>query len=143
MASSQKIEYNVMSDVKGVLDDAGVSNVITEEETRPEASVFTIVKCLNLLGNLPGGTLPTGMKRATIACEVFSNYYDDNEGADLQSELESVREAVFTDDILTKLNDGSANTYYGLHDAGTTPDTEDEKYRIRSMQFDLVLKPSN
>jgi len=140
-ATSQKIEYNVMADIEERLDDAGINNVITEHNDAPDAATYVRVICLNMRDILDGGTVPTGMRQADMAVECFSHRDDDTDGEDLHTLVESVRSAVYRDDILSLLNTLSTyNTYYGLLAGDDLPDEQD-RFRIRSIQFSLILKP--
>jgi hypothetical protein len=141
MATSQEIEKNAMSDVKAVLDAAGINNVQIEGDERPEVATFVKVRCINLRGNLQGGTIPTGMYQADMAVEAHSYYHDDTDGADLFALVKDCRAALWIDTILSTLNAASTyHTYYGMSEGDSLPDT-DERYRIQSMQFSLILKP--
>jgi len=143
MASSQKIEYTVMADVAKVLTDGSISNVISEHEAQPEAATFVRVVCVNLRDNLDAGIIPSGMRTATISVECCSYQHDDTDGEDLHTLVGNVRTLIYDGAIVTTLNTASTyNTYYGLMAADDLPDVED-RYRIRAIQFDLILKPSN
>lgn len=141
MAESQNIEDNVKLDIKLRLTNEGLSNVITEEGQRPEVATFTRVRCINLRGNLMGGTVPTGMYQADMAIEAYSYYDDDTDGDDLNTLIKNIRDAFFWDDIVPDLNTISTyNTYYGMLEGDSLADVDD-RYRVQSIQFSLILKP--
>jgi len=141
MATSQAIEKNVCADLVALLTAASIANVITEHTDRPEAATFVIVRCINLRGNLAAGAIPSGMRQADIGVECFSHRDDDTAGAALNTLLASVRTAIYRTDIVAALNTASTyHTYYGLGTGDDLPDTEG-RFRIRSLQFSLVLKP--
>lgn len=141
MASSNKIEYNVCLDIKAALDAKSIANVIIETARQPEAAVFVRVACVALRSNLESGSVPTGMRQADIVVDCYSYEHDDATGSALAGLVESVRDAIYDTAILTTLNTKSTyNTYYGLGGGDDLPD-EQERYRIRSLIFSLVLKP--
>lgn len=141
MATRQQIENDVRLDVKAVLDAASITNVVVETTDRPAVAVYVRVMCVNLRGNLMGGTLPTGMYQADMSVEVFSHYDDDSDAADMNAKIGEVTQALWTDDILTTLNSASTyHTYYGMGEGDSIPD-QDGRYRIRAIQFSLILKP--
>jgi len=140
-ASRQQIENDARLDVKSILVTAGLSNVIVEDTERPAAATFVIVKCLNVRGNLQGGTLPTGMYQADMGAEAWSLVDDDEDSADLNTLIGSIRQAIWSDDIVTRLNTASTyHTYYAMLEGDSVPDTSD-RWRIRDIQFSLILKP--
>jgi hypothetical protein len=142
MASSSEIEKNVIDDVKAILDAASISDVITEADTRPEKATWVKVSCLRLRGNLPGGTLPSGMRQADVSIEAHSYYDDDTDGSALATLAGSIRDVIWRDDVLTKFNSASSyNTYYGMTAGDDLPDNED-RFRIRAIQVSLIMKPA-
>lgn len=142
MATSQLIEYNVMSDIKAILVAGGISNVILDCEEQPEVATFVRVSCISLLDNLDTGTVPSGMRRATVIVECNSYQSDDTTGTALHTLLASVRSYIYQSTIVSVLNAATTyNTYYGMLAGEDVPD-EDERYRIRSLTFDLILKPA-
>lgn len=144
MADTQKIEYQLQQDIRQRLLDYGVtSTVITEHQEQPQEAVFIRVRCMNLAGSLPGGKIPTGMRRATMAVEINSYQDEDKDGETLHDNTENARAAIYRDDILDLLTaDSTYNTYYGMEDGDDVPDFE-EGYRVQSIQFDLIMKPEN
>jgi hypothetical protein len=141
MAESQDIENNIRLDLKAILDAVPIANVITEDDERPEVAVFSKVLCVNLRGNLAGGTLPTGMYQADISLEAWSYEPDDTSGAALAARLKAMRDVILIDNILTTMNTTSTyNTYYGMLEGDSLPD-QDGNYRIRGFFFSLVMKP--
>ena len=141
MATSQDIENTVIADVKAVLDAASIANVVSEAVAQPSEGAFVRVAVLNLRDMLDGGQIPAGMKLIDMAVEPHSYLHDDTAGTTLGALVASVRAAIYDSAILSTLNTASTyNTYYGLLAGDDLPDTED-RYRIRSIQFSLVLKP--
>lgn len=141
MATSQAIEQSVMGDIKKLLVDALIGNVIVATEQQPEAATFVRVAVLNLRGNLAGGNIPTGMRQIDMAVEVHSYMHDDTDGSALETLTASVRTAIYDSGIIATLNTKTTyNTYYGLSAGDDIPDVED-RYRLRSIQFSLILKP--
>jgi hypothetical protein len=141
MASSQKIEYNACIDIKTLLTNGGVSNVIQEYEEQPNAPTSVIVRCINMNDNLADGKIPTGMKEVTLSVDCLSHEGDDNNGSALAILTGDVRTLIYDGDIISSLNSvTSYHTYYGLAAGDDIPETQ-ERYRIRSIVFDLILKP--
>jgi len=141
MANRQQIERDCMLDAKAVLDAAGISNVIIEDAVRPSVASFACVKCVNLRGNLQGGNLPSGMYQADMEIEANSYYDDDTNGATLSTLIGAICKAIFIDDILTDLNTASTyHKYYGMLEGDSVAD-QDGRYRIRAIQFSLIVKP--
>jgi len=130
-----------MADVAKVLTDGGVSNVFSDHEEQPEAAAIVRVSCINMRDEVPAGTIPGGTRRATINIECWSYEPDDKDGEDLHTLVDSVRTIIFDNAIVASLNTASTyNTYYGMLAGDDLPDTED-RYRIRVIQVDLILKP--
>lgn len=139
---SQAIEKNVMADIKALLrDDEDIKNIITETEEQPEAATFVRIAVLALRGNLAGGKIPSGMRQIDMAVEPHSYLHDDTDGAALESLTAQCRARIYDSNVINTLNGKTGtNTYYGLSAGDDLPDTED-RYRLRSLQFSLMLKP--
>lgn len=142
MADTQKIEYEVMQDVKARLEAESVTpTVITEHTEQPQETTFIRVRCMSLQPALQGGKIPTGERRATIAVEANSYQDDDQNGETLHSITAEARAAIYRDDILSLLDGLSSYcTYFGLEDGNDENDYEDG-YRIQSILFDVILQP--
>jgi len=139
---SQDIENQVATDLKTVLTNAGISNVVTELETQPQQATFTLTRCINVRESLEAGNIPSGMRTLDVAIEAFSKQYDDTDGSALSILVSSIRTAIYDENILTTLNNASTNyLYYGLQTGTDIFDTQ-ENYRIISIQFSLITKTS-
>lgn len=130
-----------MLDIKSLLDAADIDNVIIEHTRRPESATFVRIAVLSMRDNLDSGTIPSGMRMIDIAVEPYSHEDDDGDGSRLAALVENCREVIYDDGIVASLNTASTyNTYYGLAAGDDLPDV-DERYRLRSIQFSLILKP--
>lgn len=141
MATSQEIERNAIADVKAVLDAADINNVVAAHDRQPDAATFVRVACINLRDILDAGTIPSGMKQADMAVEPHSYEADDEDGSALDTLLAACRTAIYDGAIIATLNTASTyHTYYGLQAGDDLSDVE-ERYRLRSIQFSLIIKP--
>ncbi len=142
MADTQKIEYEVMQDIKSRLEAEPVTpTVITEHTEQPQEATFIRVRCMSLQPALQGGKIPTGERRATIAVEASSYQDDDKNGETLHNITAEARAAIYRSDILSLLNGASSYcTYFGIEGGNDEGDYEDG-YRIQSIMFDMILQP--
>ncbi len=140
--SSQQIERTVTDDVIALLDAAEIASVIRESDTMPDTATAVVVRIVNMRGNLPGGTIPTGMRQADISVDVFSHRDDDHDGETLHELTGLVRAAIWRDDVIAELNTTSEyNRYYAMMSGDDLPDV-DGRMRIIALQFSLVFRPS-
>jgi len=141
MASSQQIEQTVMDDMKAVLDAAGISNVITAPNDRPQASTYVVVRILTISSALDAGTVPNGERNVAWSVEVASHRDDDKTGSALAALTDDVREAIWQTDILAVMTAASTyNTYVGMQ-AGVDEPDEDGRYRLNLIEGNWIMRP--
>ena len=142
MASSQQIERYIMADLVGLITAASISNVVDQDSEQPKVATLVVVRCLNLRSNLAGETVPIGMRQADMAVDCYSYFDDDKNGNALNTLVASVRAVVYNSSIVANLNSQSSFfTYLGMMAGDDLPD-EEERYRIKSIQFSLVMRPA-
>ena len=137
-------ERRIEDDVIALLTAAGVSNPFRMYAERTGTQKSVAVGAYQSEASLDAGVRPSGFLRIPVMLDCQTEIHDDDTATMLRELMGDVREALLTDDILTRLNaESSYVTYYGLEQGpGQIPEPT-ARFRHGEISLTLTVRPSN
>ena len=147
MAASQKIESNIIADIRAQLTAKSVTNHFIDSELRtgaaitfPANSVGSVNLAPSFINGLGGHV---GFYRVDMDVDSMTYLDDDNDGDAVRAQAKAVRDALNIDCIIADLNAlSSFNTYLNFIIGSSFEDIEG-KLRHIVQSITMHMRPSN